>query len=181
MGMLRHLFKSRDVDRRVKFWIYLTGPINTLLWGSESWNLSQSNLHDLNVFHHAAIRYILNIKWTQVREQRITNDELRQRFNDIPDIELLIIKRTWTYIGKIVRSPNTSIPKRLMGAWIQCPRKMGHPQNSTKNTSSRPSEPYSPKLGRTDDSKNGLASRAIKRSGSKPSTLTSHAYTRPTT
>jgi len=96
MGMLRHFFKSRDVDRRVKFWIYLTGLINTLLWGSESWNLSQSNLNALNVFHHTAIRYILDIKWAQVREQRITNEELRQRFNDIPDVELLIVKRTWT-------------------------------------------------------------------------------------
>ena len=112
MGMLRHFFKSRDVGHRVKFWIYLTGPIKTLLWGSESWNLSQANLNTLNVFHHTAIRYILDIKWAQVREQRITSEELRQCFNDIPDIKPLVVKRMWTYIGKVVRCPNASIPKK---------------------------------------------------------------------
>ena len=92
MGMLRHLFKSRDVDRRVKYLIYLAAPINTLLWGSESWNLSRINRNKLAVFHHSAIRYILNIRWDQIREQRISNREVRRRFENIPDIDFFITK-----------------------------------------------------------------------------------------
>ena len=92
MGMLRHLFKSRDVDRRVKYLIYLAAPINTLLWGSESWNFSRINRNKLAIFHHSAIRYILNIRWDQIREQRISNREVRRRFENIPDIDFFITK-----------------------------------------------------------------------------------------
>ena len=70
MGMLHHLFKSKDVNRRVKYLIYLAAPLNMVLWGAESWNLNKTNWNKLATFHHSAIRYILNIKWEQVREQR---------------------------------------------------------------------------------------------------------------
>ena len=36
MGMLHHLFKSKDVNRRVKYLIYLAAPLNTVLWGAKS-------------------------------------------------------------------------------------------------------------------------------------------------
>jgi len=80
MGMLCHLFKSKDVDRRVKYLICLTSPLNTLLWGAESWKLNKTNQNKLATFHYSAIRYILNIKWEQTREQKISNKEVRSRF-----------------------------------------------------------------------------------------------------
>jgi len=43
MGMMHHLFKSKDIDRRVKYWIYLVVAVNTLLWGAKSQNLSKTN------------------------------------------------------------------------------------------------------------------------------------------
>ena len=36
------------------------------------------------------------------------------------------------YIGKIACAPESSIPKKLIGAWIHGPRKQGQPQSSTK-------------------------------------------------
>ena len=36
MGILRHFFSAKDVDLRVKFWVYIAGPLNCLLWGCES-------------------------------------------------------------------------------------------------------------------------------------------------
>jgi len=52
MGILHHFFKSRDINRRVKYWIYLAGPVNTLLWGSETWNLSQMIYNKPRIFIH---------------------------------------------------------------------------------------------------------------------------------
>ena len=43
MGIMKHLFNCRDVDRHVKYWVYISGPLNTLLWGAESWNISEKN------------------------------------------------------------------------------------------------------------------------------------------
>jgi hypothetical protein len=39
----------------------------------------------------------------------------------------------WNFIGKIVRQEPDHLPKKLMGAWIQCPRKLGQLQKSCQN------------------------------------------------
>jgi len=39
MGILKHFFSSKDIDPQVKYWVYLTGPLNCLLWGCKSWNV----------------------------------------------------------------------------------------------------------------------------------------------
>jgi hypothetical protein len=41
MGAARHFFDNKDVDRRVKTQVYTTAPLNALLWGCESWNLTK--------------------------------------------------------------------------------------------------------------------------------------------
>lgn len=132
MGALSYLWNCKDADLLTKQWVYLAGPVNTLLWGSESLNLSARNIQKMQSFHHSAIRRILQLKWDQVKEDRITNEEVRERFYNIPDIEAFITRRTWRYIGKIYRD-NDSLPKKLLGAWIYCPRKAGAPQLSCKS------------------------------------------------
>ena len=42
-------------------------------------------------------------------------------------------KGAWTYIGKIVRQQQDSLPKKLLGSSLQCPRKHGHPQKSSRS------------------------------------------------
>ena len=57
------VFHSRDIDRRVKYNIYISSPLNMLLWGSKTWNLTKTNMKKLSSFHHCAIRYIFGIRW----------------------------------------------------------------------------------------------------------------------
>ena len=61
------------------------------------------------------------------------NEEVRRRFNNIPNIETYIIRRTSRYIGKVIRSEKNNIPRKLLGAWTFAPRKIGRPQNSCNN------------------------------------------------
>ena len=56
MGAAKHFFDNKDVDKRIKSQIYVAGPLNALLWGCESWNLTKNNLRKLTAFHHGAIR-----------------------------------------------------------------------------------------------------------------------------
>jgi hypothetical protein len=111
----------------------MAGPLNALLWGCQSWNLSKRNIDQLNVFHHSAIRWILGIKMTQVKEERIKNATIRKQFNNIQEVSFYIKRCTWTYIGKIFRASESLLPRQLTGAWMQCPRKIGHPQKSCRN------------------------------------------------
>ena len=133
MGIARTLFDSKDVDKRVKAQIYVAGPLNALLWGCETWNLTKRNLSRLRSFHHSAIRRILVIKWNQVREKHIKNEEVRAMLYNIPNIDAYITKRTAVYLGKVSRSNNESLPKKFLAAWIQGSRKNGAPQLSCNN------------------------------------------------
>ena len=69
----------------------------------------------------------------RVQEEKIMNKEVRRRFGNISPIEAFITRRTWRDIGKIVRDDQTSISKKLLGAWIHQPKKAGRPQNSNRN------------------------------------------------
>jgi hypothetical protein len=69
MGVAKSFFDNKDVDKRIKCQIYMAGPLNALLWGCETWNLTKRNLNRLSSFHHGAIRRILAISWREVREK----------------------------------------------------------------------------------------------------------------
>jgi len=101
MGASKHFFHNKDVDKKIKAQIYVTGPLNALLW-------------ELTVFHHSAIRRILGIKWSQVREKHIKHKEVRGILCNLPDIEAFIFKRTAVYLGKVSRSSSNTYPKNSL-------------------------------------------------------------------
>jgi hypothetical protein len=137
MGIAKHFFSNKDVDIRMKHNIYNAFAINAALWGCESWNLSVKNKKMLEGFHHGAIRRILNIRWGQVKKERIRNKQVRFRFCNIQKIESYINKRTATYVGKIARASDDELPKKLLGAWMHQPRKAGGQQLSCNNNFAR--------------------------------------------
>jgi hypothetical protein len=133
MGATKHFFSNKDIDKRIKSEIYVAGPLNALLWGCESWNLTKRNLNKLTTFHHSAIRRILGIRWDQVREKHIKNKEVRGLLCKIPNIDAYIAKRTATYVGKITRLNNNCFPNFFLTAWILGGRKSGAPQLTCNN------------------------------------------------
>jgi hypothetical protein len=50
MGLSKHFFDNRDVDRRLKYLVYTSGAMNTLLWGCKSWNLTKKTSISSEVF-----------------------------------------------------------------------------------------------------------------------------------
>jgi len=133
MGASKHFFDNKDVDKRIKAQIYIAGPLNALLWGCETWNLTKLNLNKLMAFHHSAIRRILGIKWEQVRQKHIKNKEVRGMLCNIPNVDAYITRRTATYIGKIARLDNDAYQKKFLAAWINTKRKTGAPQLTCNN------------------------------------------------
>ena len=77
MGVSKHFFNNKDVDKRIKSEIYIAAPLNALPWGCQSWNLTKHTLNKLTSFHHSAIKRNLGIKWSQVKEKHIKNKEVR--------------------------------------------------------------------------------------------------------
>jgi hypothetical protein len=115
LGAMKHFFKAKDVDLRAKALLYIGGPINALLWGAKSWNLSKKNLNKLNIFHHSAMRWILGINMERVKNERIKNISTRKAFCNLPSIEYYIKRRVWNYIGKIVRQEVSTLRTMIPG------------------------------------------------------------------
>ena len=73
MDALRFYWQYQKFDLYSKYLIYQSITINLLLWGCESWALMKVLISKLEVFYNRCIRNILDIKWNEVIEFKITN------------------------------------------------------------------------------------------------------------
>ena len=133
VGALRPFFQCPHVALETKVRVYVQIPLNTVLWGCESWALTEDLKRELRTFHHRSLRRILNINMFEVEEQRIRNADVRNRA-DVPDILVFARRRQLRWIGKLARMPSQRLPRRLLTAWVQNPRKRGRPQFNLRNT-----------------------------------------------
>ena len=117
---------NKDVDLRKKY-----------LVGMRVLEPIKKNIDHLNVFHHSAIRWILGIRMTQVKEERIKNMTIRKQFGNIQEVSVYIRRRTWSYIGKIIRANENLLPRQLTGAWIQAPEKSDTHRNHAETSLSQ--------------------------------------------
>jgi len=79
-----------------------------------------------------AIRWILGIKWAKMKEERITKDEVRTEFNNIPPVKDFIGRCTLRLLGKIIRPNDRQMQKKMLNAWIPTSRKSGAMQKNTE-------------------------------------------------
>jgi hypothetical protein len=105
-GALKELFRSTEVPLDIKYKMYATIPLNTSLWGCESWAMTEADKKPLEVFHHKAILQVLGITMKRVREERISNAEIRKRFTSITKITNFVTRHTLRYIGKMIQNEN---------------------------------------------------------------------------
>ena len=61
-------------------------PVNLALWNCELWSGNRSDLQLLDVFHHRTLRRILNVIMNQVKDEKITNAQLRTKFGNIKSV-----------------------------------------------------------------------------------------------
>ena len=134
MGALKNVWDDPHIDLYSKYLLFMAIPINQLLWGCESWALKESSLKDIDIFITQSIRRIIGISMTEVKENKITNKKLQERFYNIPTGRCMIASRQLQFLGKIVRSEDSSIPKQLLTAWVNHKRLPGGVLTTTKNS-----------------------------------------------
>jgi len=67
-------------------------------------------------------------------ERGITNNEVRTNFNNIPPVQDFFGKCTLRFLGKIVRTNDRKIQKKMLNAWILASRKSGMPQKTLRHS-----------------------------------------------
>ena len=114
MGALKHFFNNPHVNKHSKYLIFKAIPINLLLWGCETWAIKQTHQEKLEAFLQRHLWAIPKITMSQVMEERITRDKMRQKFYNIPSVTNMITIHQLSFIGKVVRSDTPNLPTKFM-------------------------------------------------------------------
>ena len=103
---------------------------STLLYGSETWKVTQVLSNKLQSFVNKCLRKILKIHWPE----KISNKELRSRtgHEHIPPTE--IARRKWVWKGHVLRKPGTDTTKQALKWNPQGKRKEGRPAKTWRRS-----------------------------------------------
>ena len=105
----------------------MTIIVNLLLYGSESWCLTEKLLHRLNCFHNRCIRSMCRVTKRQTWLHKIDSDTLRRRLK-LEKMEYYISLRKLRWAGHLARMPMTRLPRQFLTSWVNHPRPHGRPQ-----------------------------------------------------
>ena len=133
MGALKDVWRNPHLDVYSKYLLFRAIPMNLLLWGCETWSMRQTLLNKLEIFMHRSIRRILDISMSQVKDERIRNENIRKIFYDIPIVENMIAARQLDFIGKAIRAPPDRPSRIMLTACCNNQRRVGRPQLHNKN------------------------------------------------
>ena len=97
------LWSRSDISLHTKLHVYRVSIRPVLLYGCETWPLRATDNQALKVFDRWCLRRIANIRWPD----RVSNEELYRRCDDIPCLSNLMQQRRLQWFGHVLRKPNT--------------------------------------------------------------------------
>ncbi|KAL6482647.1 hypothetical protein MHYP_G00075190 [Metynnis hypsauchen] len=126
---LRPIWNSKALSQRSKIRIFNTNVKAVLLYGSETWRVTNTISNKLHIFINKCLRHILNIRWPE----KISNTELWTKTSQKPVSED-IKKRKWGWIGHTLRKPADNITRQALEWNPQGKRKVGRPKQTWRRS-----------------------------------------------
>ena len=109
---LNNVWRSSQYSTKTKPKIYQSYVMSTLLYGSECWRMTESDITKLSVFHTKNLRRILQTFWPDT----ISNQQLLAWCNK-DSMENIIMGRRWRWIGHVMRREQDNITRTALH-WI---------------------------------------------------------------
>jgi hypothetical protein len=129
----RNVLRNNKIPIHLRHRIYNAIVVNLLLWGCESWALKEEDCRKLEVCHHRCLRRMLKITIYQVKEEKISNKEVRKKLNNCYTISQMIELRRARWLEKISHMNDKRAPRKLIVAWIPNVRPTGKPQQTIRH------------------------------------------------
>jgi hypothetical protein len=126
---LRPLWRSKEISRNTKLRIFNTNVKSVLLYGCETWEITQTISHKLQSFVNTCLPIIINSRWPEV----ISNHDLWEKTKQKP-ISTEIQKRKWKWIGHILTKPPSDISRAALEWNPQGTRKRERPRTRWRRT-----------------------------------------------
>ena len=106
------LFKQKGFSNEAKVAVYNSLVLSVLLYGSESWALTQRLRNKLRGFYRRCVRSMCRVNMWHVQEYRITAQALEQRLG-ISSFETYLVRRRLRWLGHVRRMPWHRLPRKL--------------------------------------------------------------------
>ena len=102
---LRSIWRSKNISQKTKIRFFKSNVLSTLLHGAESWKMTKTISHKLEVFQNKCLGRIFRIYWSQT----ISYYELRRRTGTEP-ITPHVRRKRWKWIVHVLRISATGTP-----------------------------------------------------------------------
>ncbi|BDA51414.1 RNA-directed DNA polymerase from mobile element jockey [Coccomyxa sp. Obi] len=119
------VWKDKNISVKIKVILYKVIVQSTLLYGCETWAVTNEDIRKLEVFQMRCLRRILGISLLE----RIPNAVTRAQC-DIPEVANLIRYRRLRYLGHVARMGDTRLPLQFMFGTISGMGTRGRPMKS---------------------------------------------------
>uniref|UniRef100_A0A8D8XQX4 Endonuclease-reverse transcriptase n=1 Tax=Cacopsylla melanoneura TaxID=428564 RepID=A0A8D8XQX4_9HEMI len=124
---MRQLFCNRGINIPLKARLVRCYIFSVLLYGVESWTLTETLMKKLEAFEMWVYRRILRISWVD----KVSNERVIQRMNKEKEIVNTIKTRKLQYLGHISRNPERyKIPLLLLKGKVEGRRGRGRKRTS---------------------------------------------------
>ncbi|XP_061191532.1 uncharacterized protein LOC133199675 [Saccostrea echinata] len=126
---LGNIWKSSTIRTKTKIKIFKTNVIGVLLYGSESWKVTNNITQKLDTFQTRCLRRILKIFWLN----KISNEELYER-TQTAAISDQIKEKRWKWIGHVLRKETSDIPRVALRWTPPGKRNRGRPKETWRRS-----------------------------------------------
>ena len=120
-ALSKPIFRSKSVSLRAKRVVYNGVILAILLYGAETWSLTELLFHRLRTFHATCVRAMCLVTKRQVWKERISTKSLEQRLGMQP-IDVYVFRRQLAWAGHVSRMGWERIPRKLLSSWVNAPR-----------------------------------------------------------
>ena len=127
-----NIWKSSYIGTQTKIRIFKTTVIGVLLYGSESWKVTNTITQKLDTFQTRCLRRILKIIWLN----KISNEELYLR-TQTAAISDQIKEKRWRWIGHILRREPTAISRVALKWTPPGKRNRGRPRETWRRSTEK--------------------------------------------
>ena len=127
-GALRKcIFSSTKLTFIAKRAAYTVLVLSILLYGCESWCLTEKLYNKLRTFHRRCVRSMCRVTRKHTRAHNISTIELLRR-TGLEPIDIVVTRRQLRWAGHVSRMDYNRLPRRMLTSWVQHKRPRGAPQ-----------------------------------------------------
>lgn len=161
-GALRKcLFSSSTITRAAKTAVYEALILSILLYGCESWCLTEELLQRLRVFHAQCLRAMSRVTRKHTWEHRISSMQLMQELG-LDAIDFYVARRQLRWLGHVSRMGWERLPRRMLSAWVPRARPRGAPRLTYGRSVAKAMDVFN-----LDHTRGGRSSPPIARAGGR--------------